>query len=420
MRPSATLMLLLATVGLAAAQDLQVFDDEYGVPYQQDLVVEAAGVMSNDVLDGENAGESGATAELVTDVAFGTLALAPDGSFVYAPGPGFDGADSFVYRAVFGAVSAQATVVLTACEGGPDLYTCWNENAFLARAATLGYGQIHEGFEGPEWDIARSPFTAPAVVSQGIRWTSNHTDDPAFNNITTGPGPARTGQYAGFDLEHGYSELDGQVTFCDVDNPPEPCLYHDGWTGEAEPGTGPIHGFGGWITGIIGARIAISLDDGPPVEGGNVGTGAHRFHGVIDTRPAGFSRFSFVELDGKVGQALYIWGDDMIVLTESAASSVAGAARHGLESAGPNPASGATAFRFTLPAAGEVQLEIFDQRGRRLRTLLSGPRAEGAHTASWDGRDASGRPAGAGTYFGRLTVDGDAARARVRKITLTR
>ena len=72
-------------------------DDSYGIPYGEDLVVEASGVLDNDTLDGENAGENGATVELVTDVANGALTLATNGSFTYAPGPGFDGIESFVF-----------------------------------------------------------------------------------------------------------------------------------------------------------------------------------------------------------------------------------------------------------------------------------------------------------------------------------
>jgi VCBS repeat-containing protein len=168
--------------GSAYAQALEANDDSYGVPFGESLVIEAFGVLDNDVLDGESAGESGATAALVSDASHGTLALAADGSFTYSPGSSFEGNDSFVYEAVFGAVSAVATVTLTACTGGPQIYACWKQAAFLARAAELGLPSFREGFEGDAvWGIVRSPATAVSVHSQGIQWQANdvfRTHDP--------------------------------------------------------------------------------------------------------------------------------------------------------------------------------------------------------------------------------------------------
>ena len=54
------------------------------------------------------------TAELVTGPANGSLALNPDGSFVYTPNPNFNGTDSFTYRTFDGSMySAPATVTLS-------------------------------------------------------------------------------------------------------------------------------------------------------------------------------------------------------------------------------------------------------------------------------------------------------------------
>ena len=45
-----------------------------------------------------------------------------------------------------------------------------------------------------------------------------------------------------------------------------------------------------------------------------------------------------------------------------------------------------------MPAAGEIRLRVFDVHGRCVRTLDHRQASAGAHTAAWDGRDASGRP----------------------------
>jgi len=312
-----TCALLVTCVFPAQAQVLIASDDVYGIPFGQTLVVDPFGVLANDLLDGENAGEGGATAQLVTDVLHGTLSLNTDGSFTYQIGPTFAGTDSFRYRAEFGAVTSEATVVLSGCSGGPDVFACWHETAFTDKAASLGYGSFQEGFEDDAaWGIARSPNTVPNVVSQGIRWQSNHPDPPASNDITTGSGPARTGQWAIFDLEHGYAT--GTAGQCDVNNPPATCLFHDGVTGVREPGYRPLHGVGGYFTGTFGANVAFILDGDElnPIAGGKL-TGGHQFFGVIDARSAGFTRFECRELDGKVGQALFIFADDFTMIGSS-------------------------------------------------------------------------------------------------------
>jgi flagellar hook assembly protein FlgD len=46
-----------------------------------------------------------------------------------------------------------------------------------------------------------------------------------------------------------------------------------------------------------------------------------------------------------------------------------------------------------------MQLDIFDVRGRRVRTLWDQETAEGPGQTSWDGRDNSGRMARSGMYL---------------------
>ena len=56
--------------------------------------------------------------------------------------------------------------------------------------------------------------------------------------------------------------------------------------------------------------------------------------------------------------------------------------------------------------ATEFQLAVYDQAGRRLRTLAVGPWAAGEHAVRWDGRDQRGRTVAAGAYLAVLDADG--------------
>jgi hypothetical protein len=78
----------------------------------------------------------------------------------------------------------------------------------------------------------------------------------------------------------------------------------------------------------------------------------------------------------------------------------------------PNPARGACALHFALPAGGIARAEILDASGRRVRQLGAGWRPAGAQTLSWDGRDNSGSLARPGAYFARVRAAGAALTVR--------
>jgi hypothetical protein len=87
----------------------------------------------------------------------------------------------------------------------------------------------------------------------------------------------------------------------------------------------------------------------------------------------------------------------------------------------PNPASGASSFRFSLPVGGPVRLELFDVSGRRVRELAKQEMSAGIHELSWDGRDADGVHAASGVYFARLSWAGARGEeVAVRRLTRIR
>lgn len=94
----------------------------------------------------------------------------------------------------------------------------------------------------------------------------------------------------------------------------------------------------------------------------------------------------------------------------------------GIRSVSPNPTrfrsngrSEAVMIDYAIARTGPVHLQLFDVRGRLVRTLVDEARASGMQRASWDGRDSAGHAAAGGIYFCRLRAAG---REAVRKIVL--
>ena len=77
-----------------------------------------------------------------------------------------------------------------------------------------------------------------------------------------------------------------------------------------------------------------------------------------------------------------------------------------LNPAYPNPSSGGTTLAWNLARGGEVTVEVFSVSGRRLYRRTVGGVAQGPGSLFWDGRDRGGRPAAAGVYLARVSVDG--------------
>jgi len=77
-------------------------------------------VLANDT----DANADALIAEMVLDVANGTLTLAEDGSFTYTPDAGFVGEDSFTYKAFDGELYSEVvTVTITVNEMAPTDFT---------------------------------------------------------------------------------------------------------------------------------------------------------------------------------------------------------------------------------------------------------------------------------------------------------
>ena len=81
----------------------------------------------------------------------------------------------------------------------------------------------------------------------------------------------------------------------------------------------------------------------------------------------------------------------------------------------PNPTSGFARVDFEIPRSGQVNLDIFNLQGQKVRRLIDGAREAGNSSATWDGRNDHGESLPAGAYFMRLVSSG---RMMTRRLVL--
>ncbi|MCB0291781.1 MAG: T9SS type A sorting domain-containing protein, partial [Calditrichaeota bacterium] len=84
----------------------------------------------------------------------------------------------------------------------------------------------------------------------------------------------------------------------------------------------------------------------------------------------------------------------------------------------PNPFNPSTLIRYQLPAAGEVELAVYNLIGQRIKTLVQQHQGAGGYAVQWDGTDDAGRPVASGIYFYRLSAGKHFV--QTRKMLLTR
>ncbi len=83
----------------------------------------------------------------------------------------------------------------------------------------------------------------------------------------------------------------------------------------------------------------------------------------------------------------------------------------------PNPFNPRTRIQFDLPGNCSVDLQVYDLRGRMLKSLVKGQFSAGHHEIDWNGCDNTGRSLSSGTYLYRLRAGDDVV---TRSVTLIR
>ena len=76
-----------------------------------------------------------------------------------------------------------------------------------------------------------------------------------------------------------------------------------------------------------------------------------------------------------------------------------------LEQNYPNPFNPSTAIQFQIPKTTEVQLDIYNMLGQKIRTLVNQTFLPGVHSSVWDGTNENGIGVSAGLYFYQLRTN---------------
>ena len=135
-------------------------NDSYDAYYETDLFVDAAyGVLANDT----DADGNLLTAVIDSNPSDGSLTLNADGSFLYTPDNGFDGTDSFTYKAYDGANYSSAATVTIEVDAGSS--------------PTLSIGDV----TGLDEDEGTAVFTVTVSAS---------SNSPVYVDYTTDDGSA--------------------------------------------------------------------------------------------------------------------------------------------------------------------------------------------------------------------------------------
>ncbi len=115
-----------------------------------------------------------------------------------------------------------------------------------------------------------------------------------------------------------------------------------------------------------------------------------------------------------------IWG--LKFRTTSAATSVAQnnasvISDFNVSAAYPNPFNSQVRMTIDLPETGEVTADVYDIRGRRIKSLMHRNVTSGSHIITWDGRHERGHVAPSGTYFISIKNSGETV---IRKVSLVK
>ena len=81
----------------------------------------------------------------------------------------------------------------------------------------------------------------------------------------------------------------------------------------------------------------------------------------------------------------------------------------------PNPFNPTTTISYSIPTDGNVELIVYNLRGQKVKTLISGTQPIGVYNVTWNGKDENDRSVSSGVYLYKLNSSGKTA---VKKMLL--
>jgi hypothetical protein len=233
-------------------------------------------------------------------------------------------------------------------------------------------------------------------------------DHTAAGTLCWVTGNATQGAGAGVnDVDNGHTTLTSAVFDATAGGNVNPIVSYWRWYSNNQ-GAAPGEDF--W-------QVAISNDGGSnwvSVENTNQSDASWRrivFRIADYVAPTSNMKLRFIAEDANSGSLVEAAVDDFDLLAFSSLVGVGdlpAAEPLSLALASAQAAAGPMRLSYTLPAAGEVTLRLYDLGGREVRTLVSGFGGAGPHATEWDGRDDRGMTLPSGTYFARLVAGGAA------------
>jgi len=73
----------------------------------------------------------------------------------------------------------------------------------------------------------------------------------------------------------------------------------------------------------------------------------------------------------------------------------------------PNPFKSSTKIKLELKEEAHVQVEVYNIKGQKVRTLMDVQTVPGKFELIWCGKDESDKKVASGTYFYKLIIDGE-------------
>ena len=81
----------------------------------------------------------------------------------------------------------------------------------------------------------------------------------------------------------------------------------------------------------------------------------------------------------------------------------------------PNPFNPKTTIMFDLGESGKTQVEIYNVKGQKVKTLLDEEMEAGQHTMIWNGDDSNNKSVSSGMYFYKISLNG---KQKVKKMIM--